>query len=168
MSSSRRQFQFHASRQIQRFLTSDHETMREIQERSSIFPQMMTMMHGIVFSKLSFLSELSCHQSRIHRSIVSSTYLHFLRLTLRCVSSVSSPIHHIFRSPPAATAVRVVGGGTDPVGAAPLRRLRRGLRRLLPGQRPLLRLGRQVLLPLLLLPEEVSTTRSMRRANSRR
>lgn len=56
-----------------------------------------------------------------------------------------------------ATAVRGVGGGRDPAGAAQVRRLRRGVRRLLPGPRPVLRLGREILLPLLRLAQEVST-----------
>ena len=57
----------------------------------------------------------------------------------------------------AATTVRGLGAGRDPPGAAPLRRVRGGVCRLLPGPGPLLRLGRQDLLPVLCVPEEVST-----------
>lgn len=54
-----------------------------------------------------------------------------------------------------ATTVRGLGFGRDPPGSAPLRRVRRGVRGLLPGQRPLLCLGWEILLQILQLTEEV-------------
>lgn len=54
-----------------------------------------------------------------------------------------------------ATIVCRIGVGCDPPGAPSLRCVRGGLRRLLSGQRPVLRLGRQILLKILGLTEEV-------------
>lgn len=66
-----------------------------------------------------------------------------------------TPFSILFSS--TATAVRVVCSRPDPAGASPVWCVRGGLCWLLSGQRPLLCLGRQVLLTLLRLTEEVST-----------
>ena len=79
-----------------------------------------------------------------------------------CPAQCLTPRSILFSS--TATAVRIIWSRAHPVGSAPVRRVRRGLCWLLPGQRPLLRLGRQVLLPLLCLAEEVSAD-SMSDAN---
>lgn len=128
--------------------------MMVIWERSSMFLQMMMSIFSKVEDQiLDFLQ--FCHKIEMCRfgfSFLLSwsvwiTWLHFIYFFY---------IHH-FPSSPTATTLRVVRGGADPVGSPPVRCLRRGLRRLLPGQRPVLRLGRQVLLPLFRLSEEVST-----------
>lgn len=60
---------------------------------------------------------------------------------------------------PTATAVCGLSVGCDPPGPPSLWRVRGGVCWLLPGPGPLLRLGRQILYPLLRLAEEVSSKR---------
>lgn len=59
-----------------------------------------------------------------------------------------------------ATAVCWLHGGGGPAAPTPVRRLREGLRRVLPGPGPLLCLGRRLLLPLLPRCQEVGTLES--------
>lgn len=56
-----------------------------------------------------------------------------------------------------ATAVCVQRGGRGPAGTPEVRVIWRRLRRVLPGPRPLLLMGRPDLLPLLLQQQEVDT-----------
>jgi len=73
----------------------------------------------------------------------------------RCEKPIISSFSPVCSPSPAATALRVQRARRGPVGAAEVRVVRDRLRRVLPGQRPLLLLGRTDLLQILPHQQEV-------------